>query len=69
MKTKKILTTLFIVSSFTLFFACSSAEKPNDSEKILETVPEELKDTAVLNNDEENALDKLNNVIDTSSHK
>lgn len=41
----------------------------NNTEKVLESVPQELKDSAVLKNDEENALDKLNSVIDTAAKK
>lgn len=49
-----------------LIFLSMSNCGPSADKKVEETVPQELKDTSVLQADEENALEKLNQVIDTS---
>jgi hypothetical protein len=62
MKVSKKLLYPIICLIFLSFYNCgSSADK-----KVEATVPEELKDTTVLQSDEDNALEKMNNVIDTT---
>lgn len=63
MKTKS----LFIAFSLCLltFSNCNNANSTKE-EQATEALPVELKDTSVIQADEENALEKLNQVIDTS---
>lgn len=58
---------LIIFFSFTLLLL-SNCGSSNDvkNEANENTVPSELKDTVVIQSDEEKALEKLNNVIDTT---
>lgn len=65
MKTKTIVAACLM--SAAVFTKCSGDQKQNNQEAILQTVPEELTDTTVIINDQENALDKLNAVIDSTS--
>lgn len=65
MKTKH----LFIASSLciTLLSNCGNSTSINEDQNNA-SIPVELKDTTILQADEENALEKLNNVIDTSQN-
>ncbi len=67
MKTKNMIAACLMIAA--LFTNCGDSSKSTNQETILENVPEELRDTAVISNDEESALDKLNAVIDSASDK
>lgn len=57
---------MFAIAGFN--YSCGGEVK-KDEAAIKEEMPAELKDTAALQKDEENALDKLNLITDTVSNK
>lgn len=65
----KVASYTLVIGLIVLFTNCSGNGNSNQAEKVIETMPQELKDTAVLQADEENALNKLSNIIDTSGKK
>lgn len=65
MKTTTIFAACLI--SAAVFTKCGDSQKQVNQETILENVPQELKDTTIISNEQDNALDKLNAVIDSTS--
>ena len=63
MRSKKGFITLCL--SIAIVSSCNNADKTKEEQNNA-ALPAELKDTSVLQADEENALEKLNQVMDTS---
>lgn len=67
---KNAVMSLCLLLASTLVCNCGSGNKAEASaEEIKNEMPTELKDSTVLQQEEENALDKLSGVTDSSSAK
>lgn len=70
MKVKKVVLLMALVSGFCTTPSCGSSNKGEATvEEVKNALPEELKDSVVLQEEEKSALDKLNSITDTSAHK
>jgi len=61
---------IFSVAACSVFsMALSTEQTKTNTEEVKQVMPSELKDTTVLKQEEESALDKLNSITDTLSGK